>query len=83
MKKRRFFGMAYKRMPPNKLIGYLVKTFQLSLDETEARLAFNRDDDFLLGEKTAMIECLEIIQQYWKHAKKFGLNYDIEKKYPI
>ena len=39
-------------------------------------------DDFLYGEKTAYVECLEIIQE-WKKAKAFGLDFDIEKKYPL
>ena len=38
--------------------------------------------DFFYGEKTAYVECLEIIQQ-WEKSEIFGLGYDIEKKYPL
>ncbi len=37
---------------------------------------------FLYGEKTAYTECLEIIQN-WDDAKLVGLDYDIEKRYPL
>lgn len=37
---------------------------------------------FAYGEKTAYVECLEIIQ-FWEKAQTFGLDYDIENRYPI
>lgn len=37
---------------------------------------------FEYGEKLAYTECLECIQ-LWKHAKKNGLDFDIEKRYPL
>lgn len=40
------------------------------------------DGDFSIGEKYAYIECLEIIQK-WEKAGEAGLNYDIEKRFPI
>ncbi len=40
------------------------------------------DGDFSIGEKYAYIECLEIIQK-WEKAGEAGLNYDIEKRFPV
>ena len=39
-------------------------------------------DDFIYGEKIAFIECLELIQ-LWEDAAKNGLDFNIEKKYPL
>lgn len=38
--------------------------------------------EFISGERTAYIECLEIVQK-WKHAKFNGLDFDIEERFPI
>ena len=40
------------------------------------------DSDFLYGEKTAYVECLEIIQR-WQEAESVGLHYSIEERYPL
>lgn len=37
---------------------------------------------FCYGERLAYTECLEVIQK-WDLAKEKGLNFDIEKKYPL
>ena len=58
----------------------MIELFQEYLDEIQS--ATKCDDDFFYGEKTAYVECLEIIQQ-WYHAKQNGLNYNIEEKYPL
>lgn len=39
-------------------------------------------EQFQYGARTAYTECLELIQQ-WKYAKQNGLDFDIEKKYPL
>lgn len=39
-------------------------------------------NDFILGQKYAFIECLEILQAF-QLAKYFGLDYDIEDKFPL
>ena len=41
-----------------------------------------RSQQFAYGEKTAYTECLELIQ-LWEDAGKNGLDYDIEKQYPL
>ncbi|PWM71118.1 MAG: hypothetical protein DBX59_09565 [Bacillota bacterium] len=40
------------------------------------------DNQFAYGEKTAYVECLEMIQDGDKE-NIFGLDYNIEKRYPI
>ena len=37
---------------------------------------------FHYGEQLAYMECLECIQ-YWDKSIKYGLNFDIEKRYPL
>ena len=45
----------------------------------------NSDDEnqFAYGEKTAYAECLAWLQTVWEDAKKNGLDFDIEKVYPL
>lgn len=37
---------------------------------------------FQYGERTAYTECLELLQ-HWEHAEKNGLDFDVEKRYPL
>lgn len=39
-------------------------------------------DDYVLGQKTAYVEVLEILQR-WDKSSLYGLDYNIEIKYPI
>lgn len=41
------------------------------------------ENQFAYGEKTAYAECLEWIQAVWDEANKNGLNFDIEKVFPL
>ena len=38
-------------------------------------------DDFAVGEKYAWVICLELMQKF-RGAKKLGLDYDIEERFP-
>lgn len=40
------------------------------------------ENSFLYGEQTAYIECLEWIG-LWEHAAEHGIDFDIEKRYPL
>ena len=40
------------------------------------------DEQFQYGERLAYTECLEWLQS-WKYASKNGLDFDIEKRYPL
>ena len=39
-------------------------------------------EEFQYGERTAYTECLEMLQE-WKEAKNKGLDFEIEKRYPL
>lgn len=39
-------------------------------------------DSFGYGERTAYTECLEMVQ-LWEKAKQVGLDFEIEKKFPL
>lgn len=50
--------------------------------EELAEFNYCEEELFQYGEKTAYVECLEAIQ-CWDKAKEHGLNFEIEKKYPL
>ena len=56
----------------------MIVTFTEYIEEIESE----KQDMFLYGEKTAYVECLEMIQE-WEECKTYGLDFDIEKKYPL
>ncbi|MBS5023627.1 MAG: hypothetical protein KH054_10795 [Firmicutes bacterium] len=56
----------------------MISTFTDYLRE----LSEKENDEFGYGEKTAYVECLEIIQQ-WEKAKENGLDYEIEKFFSL
>ena len=58
----------------------MIELFQEYLKEIQET---GKDKEgFLYGEKTAYVECLEIIQQ-WSKANKYGLSYKIEERFPL
>lgn len=58
----------------------MIKLFQEYLEDIQET---GKDKEgFLYGEKTAYVECLEIIQR-WQKAKAYGLNYKIEERFPL
>ena len=62
------------------VLEYMASILVFYLEELSA--AKDPDDPFLYGEKTAYTECLEWVQ-VWDEAEKYGLNFDIEKRYPL
>ena len=67
------------RRKADDILAYMISLLTLSLDELQS---CDKHNEFAYGEKTAYVECLEVIQD-WNRAKEFGLNYDIEKRYPL
>ena len=68
-------------MDAEEILAYLVNLLLMYLDELkDAKKA--GENSFRYGEQTAYTECLEIIRA-WKGATKIGLDFDIEKKYPL
>ncbi|MDE7083590.1 MAG: hypothetical protein K2O89_07840 [Clostridia bacterium] len=70
-----------KKLSATETINYLIQIliYYLETSEEEKNLC---DGSFVLGERTAYVECLEILQ-FWEHAHKNGLDFDIEARYPI
>ncbi len=60
---------------------YLIELFTYYLEEIQEIDEYNKNQ-FVYGEKTAYVECLEIIQ-YWQQSKTNGLNFDIEERFPL
>lgn len=65
-------------MDAKEVLIYLTETLLVYLDELSAAYI----DPFTYGEKTAYVECLEIVQ-LWEEAKAHGLDFDIESIYPV
>lgn len=61
-------------------LNYLIDLLLYYLNEFD--LAQSPVEEFVLGERTAYIECLEVVQG-WRNAHKVGLDFDIEARYPI
>ncbi len=57
---------------------YMIKLLTQALEE----IGNDKEEqtDFIYGEKTAYVECLEWLQR-WKKAKENGLNYAIESRF--
>ena len=53
------------------------------LDETNEPIDSYENSDFVLGEKTAYVECLELIQERWDKGSENGIPQNIEKIYPV
>ena len=68
-------------MDAEEILVYLAELLLMYLEElNDARQS--GENSFRYGEQTAYTECLEIIRE-WKGAEKIGLNFDIEKRYPL
>ncbi len=59
----------------------MIKLLLLYIEEL-SEYKDNKETQFEYGEKTAYTECLEMLQG-WSKAKKYGLDFDIEEKYPL
>ena len=65
------------------ILSYMIELLKEYLEELNAAVAETEEErGFFCGEKTAYAECLEIIQR-WKGAAEHGLNFEIEKRYPL
>ena len=70
-----------KKLTSNQNLRYLIELCTEYLDQLKD-VKDSADEQFLYGEKTAYVECLEIIQ-LWEHALTSGLDYDVESRYPL
>lgn len=74
--KKRGYGLM--RRNAKETLGFLKEMLESNL----AELNYSENNEFVYGEKTAYVECLEIIQQ-WDKSKKLGLTYNIQKRFPL
>ena len=68
-------------MDAEEILVYLAELLLIYLEEVKDAKGAG-ENSFQYGKQTAYTECLEIIQA-WKGAEKIGLNFDIEKRYPL
>jgi len=68
-----------RNLTAGQVLEFLIKTIETNLTEL---LGTEVKNEFVVGEWYAYIECLEVIL-CWKKAKKFGLDYNPEKRYNI
>ena len=64
---------------PNKTLHKLISHILFSLDELQN---CDSENNFILGQKYALVECLQILQTL-TIPKTLILNFDIEKRYPL
>ena len=66
-------------MNAEQVLLFLIELFTHYLDELTAS---NSHNEFVCGEITAYVECLEIIRG-WDKSAKFGLDFTVADKYNV
>lgn len=67
-------------MNEQQVLSFLIDTITQRLDDLYKN--GSAATQFVCGEQTAYVECLEILQ-HLRSAERYGLDFDIEKKYPV
>ena len=70
------------RMKEKETLCY-IKTMLVDRLKELQKIKQDEENHFAYGEKTAYVECLEWQQAVQEKAKKNGLNFDIEKVFPL
>lgn len=60
----------------------ILKDMIALLTEYLTELSNSASTDFIYGEQTAYVECLELLA-HWEHAEENGLDFDVEKRFPL
>lgn len=81
-KRRQKYLMDKEQIEENETVRDITRKLIERLDELKD-IGPNNENQFAYGEKTAYAECSEWIQKKWKGAKKNGLDFDIEERYPL
>ncbi len=68
-----------KQWKDEEILIYLIRRLEDNLLELSGSEA---GDEYAYGQKVAYAECLEIIR-HWKDARKYGLDYEVEDRFPI
>lgn len=74
--------MINPKLTAEEVLKELISLLTDYLSELATVPADNPDYAFVYGEQTAFTECLEIAQS-WEFAAVCGLDFDIEKRYPL
>ena len=61
----------------------LIDLIESRLNEINDPLDTYGDPSFVLGSKTAYVDCLETIQKIWALGEQYGVPYNVEDRYPI
>lgn len=69
-----------KKKNADEVLENMIRTLLLYLEELSE--SEKDGNGFLYGERTAYTECLEWAQE-WEKAEEVGLDFDIEKRYPL
>lgn len=59
------------------MIAFLIQCLEELSDATDLP-----DRQFCYGEKTAFVECLEVLAD-WEQAEKNGLDFNVEERFPL
>jgi len=70
------------RMKEKETLCY-IKTMLIERLKELQEIKSDDENQFAYGEKTAYAECSEWLQTVWEDAEKNGLNFDIEKVFPL
>ena len=71
-----------KKKNAPELLSYMIDLLTHYLTELSDGEDSRAAAQFVYGEKTAYVECLEILSQ-WEHAQEHGLTFDIEERFPL
>ena len=71
-----------EKLNAEETLEYLICVIKENLNELYGTLPLCADAHFVHGEKTAYVECLEILQ-FWEKAEDRGLSGAVEREYPI
>lgn len=64
------------------VLKHIIGLFIEYLEELQRACDEMPENDFVFGEKTAYVECLELIQD-WESADEFGLDFDLEERFTL
>lgn len=65
----------------NELLHDMIELLTSYLDEL-SDVCDSAEEQFAYGEKTAYVECLELLS-LWDKAEEHGLNFNIEQRFPL
>ncbi|MCI8499273.1 MAG: hypothetical protein HFE28_01495 [Clostridia bacterium] len=71
-----------QKLNAEETLEYLIGVMKENLNELYGELPAGSNRHFIHGEKTAYVECLEIVQ-LWNQAAEHGLEGVLEKQYPV